>query len=256
MTSVALFVATRWELAALRRALPVDRQQEMGSIRCMVCQREGRSYWLVQTGVGPRAAKAAATMLLNSVPVAMVISAGFAGALVPAGIGDLIIGTDISSVFYDGVWKRSAGPLACDGTALAYAKSAAAQLGISSQVGSVVSAPAVVCHAKDKQLISKLTGAVALDMESAALAEAAKEQEVPFMILRTVSDLMSEDLPIDFNMFLGPGACMSGLLELIRHPSGLLGLVRLRRQSRLAADQLTAMCSVFSEEGFGLSHTL
>lgn len=228
----------------------------MGSIRCLVGRRGGRPYWLVQTGVGPGAAKAAATAVLNMIPVAMVISAGFAGALAPARIGDLIVGTDISTVFYDGIWKRGAGPIRCDSRAMASAKSVAAQLGLNCQVGSVVSPPTVVCRAGDKQLIAQLTGAVALDMESLALAEAAKERDVPFTILRSVSDLVNEDLPIDFNMFLGPGACMNGLRELIRNPSGLLGLFRLRRQSCLAADQLTALCSAFSEKEFGLSPTL
>jgi adenosylhomocysteine nucleosidase len=128
----------------------------------------------------------------------------------------------------------------------------AAQLGIVARIGPVVSVPAVVCRAEDKGLLGRATGASAVDMESAALARSAQERAVPFMVLRTVSDLAGEDLPLDFNAFLRPSGWLKGMLDLIRHPSSLLGLNRLRRQSNLAADRLTSVCSAFVERGFGL----
>ena len=69
------------------------------------------------------------------------------------------------------------------------------------EVITVVSAARVVGRSADKQAISRMTGAVALDMESAALAQVAEERGVPFVVLRTVSDLVEEELPLDFNAF-------------------------------------------------------
>ena len=58
-------------------------------------------------------------------------------------------------------------------------------------------------------------------------------------IVRTVSDLVDEDLPLDFNLFLRPTGWIKGMQSLIGRPSCVVGLNRLRKQSRVAADRLT-----------------
>ena len=89
------------------------------------------------------------------------------------------------------------------------------------------------------------TGAVGLDMESAALGAIAKEQRVPFLVARTVSDLLDEDLPLDFNLFLTPKTWPQGLWQAACRPSCLPGMLRLRRQSHVAAVRLTRFMEVF-----------
>src|SRR5207237_4463748 len=81
--------------------------------------------------------------------------------------------------------------------------------------------------------------ATGLDMESAALAELAQKRDLPMAIIRTVSDLADEDLPLDFNLFLRPTGWAKGMQTLISSPSSVEGLNRLRKQSRVAADRLT-----------------
>jgi adenosylhomocysteine nucleosidase len=251
---VALFAATRWELAALRRALPVDRQEDIGGVRCLIGERDGQAYWLIRTGVGPEAAKAAASVVLSRQPMVLAISTGFAGALMPVAIGDLIIGTSASSAAYDGSWKAGADAVICDRVVQSFVQSVAAEVGLAAQIGSIVSVSEIVYRGEDKQTLGRLTGAAALDMESAALALVAHQRAVPFMVVRTVSDLVGEDLPLDFNLFLRPSGWLSGIKELIKRPSSLVGLNRLRQQSRLAADNLTTVCSALAARGFGLSH--
>ncbi len=253
VSPVALFVATRWELAALRRALPVNRQVEIDGVSCFIGQQAEGPYWLVHTGIGPESAKAAANAVLNRQPMALAISTGFAGALVPAAIGDVIVGISVSSGWFNGAWNQMAQPISCDAAAISTMRAVVARLGLTVRVGSVVSLSSVVCRASEKRAIGRLTGAVALDMESAALGMVAKEHGVPFMVFRTVSDLAGEDLPVDFNLFLKPSGWVRGFVALMSHPSSLIGLNRLRRQSRLAADRLTAVCSAYAGAGFGLS---
>ncbi|HET9575754.1 MAG TPA: hypothetical protein VFP04_05110 [Nitrospira sp.] len=252
LSPVALFVATRWELAALRRALPVDRRVEIEGVSCFIGQQGDRSYWLVHSGIGPEAANAAANAVLTRQPMALAISTGFAGALVPAAIGDVIVGNSVSSGWFDGTWNQIAHPIFCDAVVVSAVRSAVAQIGMTYHIGSVVSMSRVICRASEKQAISRLTGAVALDMESAALGMVAMERGIPFAVFRTVSDLVGEDLPLDFNLFLRPAGWVRGLGSLLSHPSSLIGLNRLRRQSRLAADRLTAVCAAYAGGGFGL----
>ena len=252
VSPVALFVATRWELAAVRRALPVDRRVEIEGVSCFIGQQGDRSYWLVHSGIGPEAANAAANAVLTRQPMALAISTGFAGALVPAAIGDVIVGNSVSSGWFDGAWNEIAHPIFCDAVVVSAVRSAVAQIGMTDHIGSVISMSRVIYRASEKQMISRLTGAVALDMESAALGTVAMERGIPFVVFRTVSDLVGEDLPLDFNLFLRPAGWVRGLGSLLSHPLSLIGLNRLRRQSRLAADRLTAVCAAYAGGGFGL----
>ena len=188
--------------------------------------------------------------------MALIVSAGFAGALTPAAIGDLVIGTSVVAGSYDRTWRQNTEAVPCDHAGLSCVQSVAAQVGITAHLGPVVSVAQVVYRAEDKQAIGRMTGATALDMESAALALVAQERAVPFMVVRTVSDLVGEDLAVDFNLFLKPAGWLRGIWELLTCPSKLLGMNRLRQQTGLAADQLTAVCSAFAGRGFGLSQTL
>ena len=90
-------------------------------------------------------------------------------------------------------------------------------------------------------------GAIGLDMESAALGLAASERQILFGIVRTVSDLVDEDLPLDFNLFLRPSGWAKGVAACLAHPTSLIGLNRLRRQSRSAGAQLTAIYRAFAD---------
>jgi adenosylhomocysteine nucleosidase len=251
---VALFVATRWELAALRRALPVDRRVKIGGVGCLIGRQAARSYWLVQTGIGPKAAATAARAVLNRQRMALVISTGFAGALSPAvAIGDVIVGTSVVPGTFDNCWTQAGPPVVCDNAAVSAVRAVAAGIRLETRTGPLVSVTTVVCRAADKQSVGRLTGAIALDMESAALGAAAREQDVPFAVVRTVSDIANEDLPLDFNAFLAPSGWLQGLAALMIGPSRLIGLNRLRRQSRLAGERLAAVCAAYAEHDFGLS---
>ncbi len=196
--------------------------------------------------------RATAASVLSRQPMALVVSSGFAGALMPAEIGDLFIGTSVSAGVYDRNWKQGTDSFSCDAAIVKRIQSVAKELNVCTRIGPVVSVSVVVCRAEDKRALGLVSGAAALDMESAALALVAREKAVPFVVLRTISDLAGEDLPLDFNLFLRPTGWMRGMKELIAHPKSLVGLNRLRLQSRLAATRLTTVCQALAERGFGL----
>lgn len=171
--------------------------------------------------------------------MSLVMSTGFACALVPAQVGDLIVGTAASSVHVEGTWTMNDDRVLCDGIVCAGLLIVAQDAGMVVRAGTVVSSETVVWQAGEKRLLRRLTDATGLDMESAAVAAVAQERGVPMAIVRTVSDLVDEDLPLDFNLFLRPTGWIKGMQALIGRPSSLVGLNRLRKQSRVAADRLT-----------------
>jgi adenosylhomocysteine nucleosidase len=246
---IAIFAATRWELQAVRRGLATDHLVTIAGVRCHIGQQEDRIYWLIQTGVGPAAAGTIARKVLKAQPMSLVISTGFACALVPAQIGDLIVGTAVSSVDGEGAWMMRNDRVLCDGAVRAGLLIVAQHAGLAVRVGTVVSSRNVVWQAEEKRRLRRATEATGLDMESAAVAAVAQEQGLPMAIVRTVSDLADEDLPLDFNLFLRPTGWIKGMQALISCPSSIVGLNRLRKQSRVAADRLTEWFQRYGETG-------
>jgi len=112
-----------------------------------------------------------------------------------------------------------------------------------------MSSETVVWQAEEKRRLRSVTDAIGLDMESAAVGAVAQERGLPMAIVRTVSDLVDEDLPLDFNLFLRPTGWVTGMQALIGQPSSLVGLNRLRKQSRVAADRLTEWFQHYAETG-------
>jgi len=244
---IAIFAATRWELQAVRRVLTTDRVEIVAGVHCYIGQKGDRTYWLIQTGVGPVAASAVSGRVLNVQPMSLVMSTGFACALVPAQVGDLIVGTAVSSVQADRAWSIRKDRVSCDDTVCADLLAVTKHAGLVARVGTIVSSETVVWEAREKQRLQRLTDAIGLDMESAAVATVAQERDLPMAIVRTVSDLVDEDLPLDFNLFLRPTGWLQGMQVLISRPSSLGGLNRLRKQSRVAANRLTEWFQFYVE---------
>jgi len=71
---------------------------------------------------------------------------------------------------------------------------------------------------------------------------------VPVLVARAVSDVLEEDLPLDFNQFIGQGGWIRGAVECMTHPTALWGLNRMRRQAMIGGDQLTRFFVKFFDE--------
>jgi adenosylhomocysteine nucleosidase len=185
--------------------------------------------------------------VLKEQAMSLVMSTGFACALVSAQVGDLIVGTAVCSAHIEGTWKMRDDRVRCDEAARAGLLLVAQNAGLVVRAGTVVSAGTVVWQAEEKHRLRLLTDATGLDMESAAVAAVAQERGVPMVIVRTVSDLVDEDLPLDFNLFLRPTGWIKGMQALISRPASVVGLNRLRKQSGVAADRLTEWFQHYAE---------
>jgi adenosylhomocysteine nucleosidase len=203
--------------------------------------------------VGAARAGAVCREALAAQPFDLVVSSGFACALTPSRIGDLLVGTDV-------IMPEGAAPFArteavsCGERPRAVAIHAARGAGLALHEGRFVTLSRVLWRAEEKRRVADATGAVGLDMESAALGSAAVDRQVPFAIVRAASDLLDEDLPLDFNLFLRPssGIGMIGWLrgagQCLARPSRLAGLNRLRRQSAVASERMTRFFERFLDE--------
>ena len=67
--------------------------------------------------------------------------------------------------------------------------------------GTVHTIDHVAATAADKRRLRNQTGAIAVDMESAAIERKAAEWNVPYLCIRAVSDRAGDTLPLDFNRY-------------------------------------------------------
>jgi adenosylhomocysteine nucleosidase len=242
---IALFAATGWEMRAVRAAFPGGYDRTYAGHRVFVSRVGTQEFWLIRTGIGHDKATRAASWLLRQQPFHLAVSTGFACALVPATIGTLLMSREVNLIPVDG--STPSPPLRSSGGSEEEFVAFMTERRPAVQTGRFVSVDQIVVRAQEKQRYARITGAVGLDMESAALAMVSQQAHVPFLILRTVSDLLHEDLPLDFNLFLRPAGWAEGIGAVLMAPWSLCALDRLRRQSRRAAAQLTDVFRAYAE---------
>lgn len=108
-------------------------------------------------------------------------------------------------------------------------------------LGSILTVDRIVLTANEKRQLAAESGAIALDMESAAVASAASAYSVPFLAIRGVLDPVHEDLAISFDQFLDTEGepHLSRLMRyLITHPFTLPTLVGLGLRTKAICARL------------------
>ncbi len=169
----------------------------------------------------------------------LLISAGLAGGLAAdLPCGALIIGR--------GVLSAENIRLPCDlDIAETLANHMAVILGdvVPIQQGVVVSTPDIIAYPEDKSRLHRETGAVAVDMESGAVAQVAQEVGKPLAVLRVIADTADQTVPPSAQAMINPTAktsiqIISLLTALMHNPGEISGLIRLAMQTRRALKTL------------------
>lgn len=237
---IGIFAATRWERQAIQQVLRVETIHRGDGYCRVIGQRRLCHVVLVQTGIGPVKARAACRAVFQEQTLDVAISSGLACALTASSIGELFVGTDVITARSEATHVVRAEVL-CDQVWSDRAISAARGGALPARAGRFVSLPRIIWRGEDKRRVATETGAVALDMESAAIGAIAAEHRIPFVVIRAVSDLLDEDLPLDFNLFLEPTDWLHGAWTCVSRPTRLLGLRRMRTQMRTASQRITTM---------------
>jgi adenosylhomocysteine nucleosidase len=159
----------------------------------------------------------------------LVLSTGFAGALLPGfRIGDIILAAEVTDLYgnrWATTWPGELPPR--EGRPSLYR-------------GRLVSAPHLVGRPEEKQALGRQHDALAVDMETATVAQLCSEQGVSFGCVRSISDDMSTELsPRLLSLLAGERVSPLRVLAALATTPGLAGeLWRLARHTRRAAHQL------------------
>ncbi|MGA3066538.1 MAG: hypothetical protein ABSF29_06795 [Tepidisphaeraceae bacterium] len=109
--------------------------------------------------------------------------------------------------------------------------------------GEICTSDHLVAHSDEKRMLFERTGALAVDMETEIVRRQCQAAGVPMATVRAISDPADQDLPNGVDRWVDEdGQLRIGTVAgaILRRPGILPGLVRLGRQSRLAAANLGA----------------
>jgi adenosylhomocysteine nucleosidase len=187
----------------------------------------GDDSWLVlQSGPGPTRAAAAAERALDG-GARLLVSFGFAGALDAAVVSGTVLAPRR-------VVAEGAAPLV---VALPWhARVAALADEFLLTTGDLLTVPAALESPAAKRAAARASGAIAVDMESAAVAGAAANAGVPFVALRVVVDALDDALPRGALAFIDErgNRRLTPVLRAVFSPGQWRPLVTLTRRHGLA----------------------
>src|SRR5688500_7178431 len=175
------------------------------------------------TGIGRENAERSLHRALKNEPYQLVLSCGFAGGLNPY----LATGTVVFAADEDA--------------------------GLTSPLLSAGACPVRFhCHdrvditVQEKRSLWEETGADAVEMESQIIRAICRAHEIPSATIRVISDAANENLPLDFNVFMTAEQELSYarlILALLGSPAKIPAMLRLQRQTQLAARRLAHVLS-------------
>lgn len=185
--------------------------------------------WCV-AGIGEQAAASAVRLLVAGHRPGMVVTAGFAGGLDPAlPRGGLV--RPVASVTERG---SESIPLSRIGGANADGHSGV----------TIVTVPHVAATAESKRRLAASSGAAVVDMETRAVATAAREAGLPCASIRVISDSADQDLPREITALAAPQSAArrlgTALAAVVRRPAAAGDLWRVWEQAVIDGRTLAA----------------
>lgn len=182
---------------------------------------------IVESGMGFAKARRATEALIEAHTPNWVLSVGFSGALLPEmKIGDLVMANSIIDTH---------------GNELKVDLKMADDPKNGIHVGRMVTADAMVRLVEDKKKLAEDSGAIAVDMESLAVAQICRETGKKFLAVRVISDDLSVDLPPEVMSVIGSTGAIrvgSAIGSLWKRPSSIKDLWQLRENAHIAAGRL------------------
>ncbi|HXV24529.1 MAG TPA: 5'-methylthioadenosine/adenosylhomocysteine nucleosidase [Alphaproteobacteria bacterium] len=250
---IGLISAISQETAILRGRLQADGPETHAGVRFHQGRLDGLSVVLVETGIGKVNAALVASVLAERFGVGAYLFAGVAGGLDPSlGIGDVAIAEQVIQHDYGAIvggrikpYRPGALPFGARRAPLAFvvpepllkeARAALADLALPEipaaatgaapriprlRFGTVLTGDQFLGCEETRARLFAEHGALAIEMEGAAVAQVAEAYGKPWLVVRAISDLAGRDSARDFGAFVEAAAV--GAAEVVTRLLPILG---------------------------------
>ncbi|MHA4741908.1 5'-methylthioadenosine/adenosylhomocysteine nucleosidase [Dyadobacter sp. MSC1_007] len=217
------------ELVLLESQMSNKKDTVISQVRFTKGLLRGRQVVLAQTGVGKVNAAITTILMIEHFKPREIVFSGIAGGIDPSlEPGDLVIGTkvtyhDFGQLDDEGMhyWatknpftqKENPASFQCDSALVLKAMQVSKNLNLakvkrengsftpSVKKGIIVTGDVFVSSEKTTQRLLKDLGAAATEMEGAAIAQTCYQQNVPFLIIRSLSDKANQKAKADMDQF-------------------------------------------------------
>lgn len=213
MKKIGIIGAMDIEVAGLKADMEIKREIRKAKMDFCEGVLKGHDVVVVKSGIGKVNAAVCTQILVDEFQVDAVINTGIAGSLnAKIDIGDIVISTDVVHHDMDAVnFGYEPGQIpqmdvfsfAADEILAKLAEEACLEVNpeISVFHGRIVSGDQFVADKAVKERIVNLFHGYCTEMEGASIAQAAYLNEVPFVILRAISDKADDSASEDYPTF-------------------------------------------------------
>jgi adenosylhomocysteine nucleosidase len=243
--NIAIITAMPEEARAVLKATGPAGSRKIGNLTAFHCRTPQHDLLLVESGMGLKNSAAATEALLREFRPDLLISAGFCGALAPElCVGDVAVSTGLCIVAGGEVQQIPMEVAAAGRNFIARQSATGARVFASLFAGT----QSIMAKKELAPLLPPGAPCPVVEMESGAIAIVAVENDIPFLGIRTVSDPADEELGFsleeftDHNLRIRPHRVA---LTILRKPWIMPQLIRLARNSRIAADSLSQAIAQF-----------
>ncbi|HLO27322.1 MAG TPA: nucleoside phosphorylase, partial [Geobacteraceae bacterium] len=210
-----------------------------------------RDVSLIESGIGAARAAEAAGILIDSVSPGVILSFGFAGAVLPGpAVGDIIVG-DRLLFFRERLFTEQKGlPPGLPEKLAAMLEEACRGRSFRIHRGTLVTTGEIVDKHRLAGLLPAGTANPAVEMETVAVARAAARAGIPLVAIRAVSDGAEEELGFSIDEFADREMNISAwkvLRTIAVKPRIIPQLFRLARNSKIAGENLAVAVSALVE---------
>mgnify|MGYP002611922147 FL=1 len=230
MSKIGIIVAMEEELEAVLNIMNNIEQKEIYEISVQIGKIEQKEVAVVKSGVGKVNAARVTQILIDKLNVKSIINLGSAGALSPLlNIGDIVIGEkliqhdfDITAFDHDKGYITGVGDyIYSDIKLIEKFENAANNLkekDYKIKKGIIATGDIFCTDIEMKNKIFSKFDADCVEMEGAAIAQVCYLDNIPFIVIRSISDSPNGNNEIDFDKFveLASKRCANILREFLK----------------------------------------
>lgn len=204
---IGIIIAMDEELNALKKYLKINKENKIYDLIFLEGEIKNKKCVVVKCGIGKVNAARTTQILIDNYKADYIINIGVAGGLKNTNVGDIIIASKLVQYDFDitkfdhelgfitGVGKY----LDCDKNLIDKAinlKSYNTCLGV------IATGDTFITSIEQSRFIEKEFDALAVEMEGAAIAQICYLSNIPFIIIRSISDNPNNDNQLDFSKFI------------------------------------------------------
>lgn len=210
---IGIIGAMEPEVADLIASMTSIQIQTIAGIDFISGQLSGKNVIVTRSGIGKVAASIATTLLIEKYAPDAIINTGSAGGFVDSlNIGDIVISSevryhdvDVTAFGYEmGQMAQQPAAFIADPKLIKAAQQAVLSLDkVNVAEGLICTGDSFICDPARTQIMRQhFPTMAACEMEGAAIAQVCNQFNVPFVIIRSLSDNANNDSPVDFDSYL------------------------------------------------------